>query len=95
MKTYMMLLTCLLLVSQVSGVSADVLDPDLVLYFDYEDFDGDTVVGKSGRGYDGAINGRSRSRTMGSSGKPRISSLAASSIWMARILIRTIFRQKG
>ena len=50
MKTYMMLLTCLLLVSQVSGVSADVLDPDLVLYFDYEDFDGDTVVGKSGRG---------------------------------------------
>lgn len=38
--------------------SAEVLDPDLVLYFDYEDFDGDTVIEKSGRGYNGAINGK-------------------------------------
>ena len=69
MKTYMMLLTCLLLVSQVSGVSADVLDPDLVLYFDYEDFDGDTVVEKSGRGYDGAINGKVTQSDDGKFGK--------------------------
>ena len=43
--------------SEVQEASAQILDPDLVLYFDYEDFDGDTVLEKSGRGYDGAING--------------------------------------
>ena len=57
-------LVCLLVISvlcistsEVQDVSAQILDPDLVLYFDYEDFDGDTVLEKSGRGYDGAING--------------------------------------
>ena len=57
-------LMCLLLVgtlcmstAEVQDASAQVLDPDLVLYFDYEDFTGDTVVEKSGNGYDGAING--------------------------------------
>ena len=57
-------LMCLLLIStlcmlmaEVQDASAQILDPDLVLYFDYEDFDGDTVLEKSGRGYDGAING--------------------------------------
>lgn len=43
--------------TQVQDVSAQILDPDLVLYFDYEEFDGGTVLEKSGRGYDGAING--------------------------------------
>ena len=43
--------------AEIQDVSAQILDPDLVLYFDYEDFDGDTVIEKSGRGYDGAING--------------------------------------
>ena len=43
--------------SEVQDVSAQILDPDLVLYFDYEDFDGNTVLEKSGRGYDGEING--------------------------------------
>ena len=43
--------------TEIQDVSAQVLDPDLVLYFDYEDFDGGTVLEKSGRGYDGAING--------------------------------------
>ena len=43
--------------AEIQDVSAQILDPDLVLYFDYEDFDGDTVLEKSGRGYDGAING--------------------------------------
>ena len=37
---------------------AEPLDPDLILYFDYEDFKGDTVLEKSGRGYDGEINGK-------------------------------------
>ena len=49
--------TLCLLITAIQGASADVLDPDLVLYFDYEDFTGDTVIEKSGRGYDGAING--------------------------------------
>ena len=57
-------LVCLLVIgvlcmstAGIQDVFAQVLDPDLVLYFDYEDFSGDTVVEKSGRGYDGAING--------------------------------------
>ena len=57
-------LVCLLVIvalcistSVVQDVSAQILDPDLVLYFDYEDFDGNTVLEKSGRGYDGEING--------------------------------------
>ena len=57
-------LMCLLLVgalcmstAEVQDASAQVLDPDLVLYFDYEDFTGDTVVEKSGNGYDGTIDG--------------------------------------
>lgn len=49
--------TLCLLIPMTRDASADVLDPDLVLYFDYEDFTGDTVIEKSGRGYDGAING--------------------------------------
>ena len=44
--------------AEVQDASAQILDPDLVLYFDYEDFTGDAVIEKSGRGYDGAINGR-------------------------------------
>ena len=42
---------------------------DLVLYFDYEDFDGDTVVEKSGRGYDGAIQGKVTQSNDGKFGK--------------------------
>ena len=58
-------LVCLLLIGglcmfigETQDASTQVLlDPDLVLYFDYEDFQGDTVIEKSGRGYDGKING--------------------------------------
>ena len=57
-------LMCLLLIgtlcmfmAETQDASAQILDPDLVLYFDYEDFDGNTVLEKSGRGYDGEING--------------------------------------
>ena len=56
-------LVCLLLIGvfclyTTEFASTQVLDPDLVLYFDYEEFAGDTVVEKSGNGYDGAINGK-------------------------------------
>ncbi|MYA72748.1 LamG domain-containing protein [Candidatus Poribacteria bacterium] len=59
--TYFMCLlligTLCLLIAEIQEASAQILDPDLVLYFDYEDFDGNTVLEKSGRGYDGEING--------------------------------------
>ena len=49
--------TLCLLMADIQDASAQILDPDLVLYFDYENFDGNTVLEKSGRGYDGEING--------------------------------------
>lgn len=65
-----MILTCLFLAVLVSPVSAqELVAPDLVLYFDYEDFKGDTVVEKSGRGYDGAINGKVTQSDDGQFGK--------------------------
>ena len=81
MKRSLTILVCLLLASPfcpytaefswlgIQAVSAEVLDPDLVLYFDYEDFKGDTVVEKSGRGYDGAINGKVTQSDDGKFGK--------------------------
>ena len=53
---------CLLLIGALclhttEFAAAEPLDPDLVVYFDYEDFKGKTVLEKSGRGYDGEING--------------------------------------
>lgn len=69
-------LACLLLVgalclstTAIQDVSAEALDPDLVLYFDYEDFDGKTVLEKSGRGYDGEINGKITQSDKGKFGK--------------------------
>ena len=59
---------CLLLFG-IQNAAADALDPDLVLYFDYEDFDGNTVVEKSGRGYDGDINGKVTQSDKGKFGK--------------------------
>ena len=69
MKHSVLILAFLILVFQVNGLSADVLDPDLVLYFDYEEFSGDTVVEKSGRGYDGKINGKVTQSDDGKFGK--------------------------
>ena len=60
---------CAFMVAVIQDTSAEVLDPDLVLYFDYEDFKGDTVVEKSGRGYDGAINGNITQSDDGKFGK--------------------------
>ena len=69
-------LACLLLVgflciptTGIQNASAEILDPDLVLYFDYEDFKGGTVVEKSGRGYDGEINGKVTQSNDGKFGK--------------------------
>ena len=67
-------LVCLLLIAVLclhttEFASTEPLDPDLVLYFDYEDFKGDTVLEKSGRGYDGAINGKVTQSDDGKFGK--------------------------
>ena len=67
-------LVCLLLIGvfclyTTEFASPKVLDPDLVLYFDYEEFVGDTVVEKSGNGYDGAINGKVTQSNDGKFGK--------------------------
>ena len=73
LTTYLM---CVLLVGTlcvfmagIQDASAAALDPDLVLYFDYEDFDGNTVVEKSGRGYDGEIKGKITQSDDGKFGK--------------------------
>lgn len=69
-------LMCLLLIgtlcmfmAEIQDTSAEALDPDLVLYFDYEDFKGDIVAEKSGRGYDGEINGKITQSDDGKFGK--------------------------
>ena len=67
-------LVCLLLIGALclhttEFASTEPLDPDLVLYFDYEEFKGDTVVEKSGRGYDGEINGKVTQSDDGKFGK--------------------------
>lgn len=69
MKRIIMILMCLVFASQMSGLSAAVLDEDLVLYFDYEEFSGDKVIDKSGRGYDGVINGKVTQSNDGKFGK--------------------------
>ena len=69
MKRSVLILAFLILAFQVNGLSADVLDPDLVLYFDYEEFSGETVVEKSGRNYDGTINGKVTQSDDGKFGK--------------------------
>ena len=67
-------LVCLLLIGALclyttEFASAEPSDPDLVLYFDYEDFKGDTVLEKSGRGYDGEISGKVTQSNDGKFGK--------------------------
>ena len=69
MKHSIVILVCLLLTSQISGLSADVLEPDLVLYFDFEEFTATKVIEKSGRGYDGEINGKVTQSNDGKFGK--------------------------
>ena len=58
MNRYLMVIVCLLLTSQWSVFAADVLEDDLILYFDFEEFSGGNVKEKSGRGYDGKIVGK-------------------------------------
>lgn len=67
-RTFFVFLSVLLL-AQLNGLYADVLDPDLVLYFDFEEFNGNSVIEKSGRGYDGEINGKVTQSNDGKFGK--------------------------
>ncbi len=69
MQQSIVILVCLLLTFQMSGLSADVLDPDLVLYFDFEEFKGGDVIEKSGYGYDGKIMGKVTQSNDGKFGK--------------------------
>lgn len=69
MKRSIVILVCLLLIFQISGLSADVLEPDLVLYFDFEEFTATKVIEKSGRGYDGEIMGKVTQSNDGKFGK--------------------------
>ena len=61
--------TLCLIMAEMQDTSAEALDPDLVLYFDYEDFKGGNVLEKSGRGYDGEINGKITQSDDGKFGK--------------------------
>lgn len=67
-RTFFVFINVLML-AQLNGLYADVLDPDLVLYFDFEEFNGNTVIEKSGRGYDGEINGKVTQSNDGKFGK--------------------------
>ncbi|MYF98337.1 LamG domain-containing protein [Candidatus Poribacteria bacterium] len=69
MKQCIVILTCLLLTSQMGSFAADVIDPDLVLYFDFEEFATNHVIEKSGNGYDGRINGNVKQSNDGKFGK--------------------------
>ena len=69
MQRSIVILVCLLLTSQVSGLSADVLDPDLILYFDFEVFEDGNVLEKSGHDYDGKIIGKVTQSDDGKFGK--------------------------
>ena len=48
----------LLILTCATYTFAAPIHEDLVLYFDYEEFKGNTVVEQSGRGHDGEINGK-------------------------------------
>ena len=72
MKRSLMILVCLLFTSSLSTLCADILDDDLILFFDYEEFSGGKVVEMSGRGYDGEIMGnvtQSNDGKFGNAGK--------------------------
>ncbi len=69
MKRTVFVFLCVFFLAQINGLYADVLDPDLVLYFDFEEFKSDKVIEKSGRGYDGKINGNVKQSNDGKFGK--------------------------
>lgn len=69
MKRTVFVFLCVFLLAQINGLYADVLDPDLVLYFDFEEFSNNNVIEKSGRGYDGKINGKVTQSNDGKFGK--------------------------
>lgn len=58
MKRSLVIIVCLVFASQWNVFAAKVLDEDLIIYFDYEEFSGNKVIEQSGRGYDGVIQGK-------------------------------------
>ena len=74
----------LVYIAAVSSVLA-LDDPDLVFYFPYENFNGDTALDQSGKGHNGTINGNIKLVDGGNSRKP------ASLIWMAPTFPTNIF----
>lgn len=69
MKRSIVVLVCLLLTSQIGSYASDLIDPDLVLYFDFEEFTATHVIEKSGNGYDGRINRKVTQSNDGKFGK--------------------------
>ena len=69
MKRSIVVLVCLLLTSQIGSYASDLIDPDLVLYFDFEEFTATHVIEKSGNGYDGKINRKVTQSNDGKFGK--------------------------
>lgn len=53
----------------VGSINAVEYDENLVIYFDYEEFKGDTVPDMSGHGHDGKINGNVKQVENGKRGK--------------------------
>jgi len=55
---YIVALVALMCLVPLWNVSAEEeFDPDLVIYFDYEEFQGDTVINRAVNGHNGEING--------------------------------------
>ncbi len=69
MKNSIAILICLFMTFQMSSLIADAIDPDLVLYFDFEEFTATHVIEKSGNGYDGKINRKVTQSNDGKFGK--------------------------
>jgi len=54
---YLVSLVALMCLIPIWNVSAVEYPPELVIYFDYEEFQGDTVINKAANGHDGTIVG--------------------------------------
>jgi len=65
MKMILAILMCILMAGSVLAFD----EPDLIFYFPYEEFDGDTALDMSGKGHDGTINGDIKQVDDGKQGK--------------------------
>jgi hypothetical protein len=67
MKVIVAFTTLMYLMAVGSVLAFD--DPDLILYFPFEEFDGDTALDQSGNGHNGTINGQIKIVDGGKQGK--------------------------